>query len=137
MLKCGLNENGICLLLNTQMTENCRCPYYRTNVEHCDICGQVILEGGVFDNGKIYCNDCGHQLGHCTTCRHIKICVFETDPSPVPKFINQAVKRGNVMSSFTVPNPSRAEITCKKGCRCWSEDFGCLRGVNNCDKWEN
>lgn len=137
MLKCGLNENGKCLLLKTDMAENCHCPYYKTHFDSCEICGNIILEGGVFDNGKLYCNNCGHELGYCSTCRHVQICTFETDPSPVPKTINQSVRQGNIMSSFTAKNPSRIEITCKKGCGCWSDDFGCLREINSCDKWEN
>ena len=78
MQKCGLNENGKCLLLKVDMAENCHCPYYMTYVEHCDICGKVILEGGVFYNDKLYCADCGHKLGYCTTCRHLPNCAFAT-----------------------------------------------------------
>ena len=43
MLKCGLNENGKCLLLKIDMVENCHCPYYRTHFDRCEICGNIIL----------------------------------------------------------------------------------------------
>lgn len=136
MQKCGLNENGKCLLLKVDMAENCHCPYYMIYVEHCDICGKVILEGGVFYNDKLYCADCGHKLGYCTTCRHLPNCAFETDPSPVPKVIQQTVRQGNVMASMPVKNPNRTEITCKKGCCCWDDENGCLREFNTCVKWK-
>lgn len=136
MLKCAFGSDGVCKLLNKPVVDKCHCPYYTTNEINCDLCGQPILSGGIYDNGKIYCAKCGPQLGHCATCRHRTICTFETDPSPVPKMIQQTVRQGNMMSSFPVKNPNRIEITCKKGCGCWNEEFGCLREFMACDKWE-
>ncbi len=138
MLSCAFGSDGKCKLLNKPVDKKCRCPYYTTQEIDCDFCGKPILSGGVYENGRIYCDKCGHKLGYCTTCRHASICSFESDPSPVLKTIQQSVKRGNMMASMSVKNPSRIEITCKKGCSCWNDEFGCLREISrSCDAWEN
>lgn len=135
MPRCVFGNDGNCKLLNKPVDKNCRCPYFSTQELSCDLCGKLILSGGVYENGKIFCDDCGHQLGNCVTCRQRSICTFETDPSPVPKVIQQTVRNGNMTSSFAVRNPNRVEITCKKGCVCWDEENGCLREFNSCGKW--
>lgn len=136
MLKCAFDNDGICKLLNKPTVQKCQCPYYATQEIDCDFCGRPILSGGVYENGKVFCNDCGHQLGNCVTCRQRVICTFETDPSPVPKVIQQTVRNGNMTSSFAVKNPNRIEITCKKDCGCWDEENGCLREFNACNSWK-
>ena len=138
MRKCTFDNGGKCQLLNTDAIENCRCPYYRVELQLCDYCGQPILKGGVYENGKLYCDKCGHNLGTCQTCVSAQTCTFETDPSPVPKVIQQTVMKGNMRASMPVKNPSRIDITCKKGCACWNEEFGCLREVSgSCTAWQN
>lgn len=136
MPRCVFGNDGNCKLLNKPVDKNCHCPYFATQELSCDFCGKLILSGGVYENGKIFCDDCGHQLGNCVTCRQHSICTFETDPSPVPKVIQQTVRKGNMTSSFPVKNPNRVEITCKKGCACWDEQNGCLREFYSCGKWE-
>lgn len=137
MRKCGFDNGGKCQLLNVETTNNCHCPYYRTEIQLCDFCGKPILSGGVFENGKLFCDECGRLLGTCHTCRVGKECAFETDPSPVPKVIQQTVNQGNIRASMPVKNPSRIAITCKNGCACYDEENGCLREISNCcGKWE-
>ena len=136
MKKCTFDNGGKCQLLNTDTKDNCHCPYYTIELQLCDFCGQPILRGGIFDNGKLYCQKCGEHLGKCPTCRHGENCFFETDPSPVPKVIQQTVMKGNMRASIPVKNPSRIAITCKNGCTCYNEENGCLREFNACVGWE-
>ena len=69
MPRCIFGNDGNCKLLNKPIDKNCHCPYFATQEISCDFCGKLILSGGVYENGKIFCDDCGHQLGNCVTCR--------------------------------------------------------------------
>ena len=137
-MKCAFNQNNICQRLNMATDENCKCPLYMRSYDTCACCDQPILDGGVFDNvtKRLFCSKCGQQLGMCVTCKRRNECKFETDPNTVPKMIHQTVRQGNIMSSFPVKNPNRIAITCKTGCECWSEEFGCLREFSSCESWE-
>lgn len=135
-MACVFNQNRICQRLNLPTEKKCRCPLYKTSYEVCAVCGQPILEGGVMEEDKVFCNNCGHQLGKCATCVNSAQCAFETDPSPVPKVIQRTVRQGNMASTFPARNPSRVEITCKKGCCCFDEEKGCMREFSFCDRWK-
>ena len=137
MFKCGFDNEGICKVLNVKTIKNCHCPFYKETIDTCALCGKPIVEAGIIDGGELYCVKCGMLLGTCDTCRHMPVCTFVTDPSPVPKVIQQSVKQGNMIASMPVKNPNRIEITCKKGCECWNDEYGCMREVlRYCDAWE-
>ena len=134
---CVFNQNGVCARLNMPTEKNCKCPLYMSSYDTCAFCGQPILDGGVYDTvtNELFCKKCGHQLGTCATCLTARECRFETDPSPVPKVVQQTVRRGNMTSSFPVKNPSRIEITCQNGCPCFDAEKGCLREFSTCGNW--
>ena len=135
--KCVFN-NGNCARLNMPAPEDCYCPMYLSSYETCDLCGQPILDGVVWDteNHLTLCKQCAHQFGMCSTCETAQTCLFETDPSSVPKIVQQTVRQGNMVSTFPVKNPNRIEITCKNGCRCFDPEKGCLREFSTCANWK-
>lgn len=137
-MKCIFDQNGTCARLNMPVVKNCKCPMYATSYEVCGFCGQPIFQGGIIDSvsGMLFCDKCGHQLNKCPTCETAQTCAFETDPSPVPKMVQQTVRQGNMISSFPVKNPKRAEITCKNGCKCFDTEKGCLREFSTCANWK-
>ena len=136
-MKCIFNQNGNCARLNMPTEKDCKCPLYKSSYDNCACCGQPILQGGIFDidSQMLFCNNCGHQLSQCQTCVTVTTCLFETDPSPVPKVVQQTVRQGNMTSSFPVKNPNRIAITCQKGCRCFDPEKGCLREFSTCGNW--
>ena len=136
-MNCIFNQNGNCARLNMPTEKDCKCPLYMSHYEVCAFCGQPILEGGVYDtvSNLLFCNNCGHKLNTCATCMTARDCLFETDPSPVPKMVQQTVRQGNMVSTVPVKNPNRIEITCKKGCRCFDDEKGCLREFSTCQNW--
>ena len=126
-MNCIFNQNGNCARLNMPTEKGCKCPLYMSHYDVCAFCGQPILEPGVIDSesGLLFCKNCGHKLGTCATCL----------TSPVPKMVQQTVRQGNMVSSFPAKNPNRIEITCKKGCRCFDDEKGCLREFSTCQNW--
>jgi hypothetical protein len=91
----------------------------------------VLLEGSDLvydtDTGKVFCQCCASFLHVCHTCRNVQLCSFETNPSPIPKQVQQTRRMGNSVMSQFVRNPERVKITCQNGCPCWTEEYGCSR----------
>lgn len=137
MLKCYFNQNGICQRLNLQTFDECRCPLYRSYApETCAICGKPILGHTIWFNNSGLCEDCGKLIGACPTCTERSHCAFETDPSPVPKAVQQTVRNGNMFSSFSVRNPARVAKTCvDQKCECYTAENGCRRDLGGCPNW--
>lgn len=138
MLKCIFNQNDMCQRLNLKTFDDCRCPLYRSSMpDNCAICGNPILGPTIWFEGNGLCENCGHQIGTCQTCWERSYCVFETDPSPVPKMVQQTVRNGNMVSSFPVKNPARIAITCQsQKCPCYAPENRCLRDLGSCDGWK-
>lgn len=110
--------------------------------ENCPICGKPIYNtNAIVDvlptGGFRYLHlSCAQALNTCLTCKHGDICEFQTNPDPMPKMVNKTIRQGNMMMQTTVANPSRIEKYCFN-CRCFSQEFGCLKQNKCCDgKWE-
>ena len=139
--QCALMQHngGICPVFKTeQPQDNPGCPYHTFELNLCPICGNhMSKEHQLIDmtNNQhlvIYCRNCRQYVDHCPTCTNNGECKFETDPSPLPKTIQKEIRQGNMIQIMTVNNPSRIEMTCKKGCPCFDTNFGCLRQNNYC-----
>ena len=69
-------------------------------------------------------------------CKEAHICDFETNSSSLPKQVQQTSRQGNMVMQTVVKNPERIRITCEKGCKCWSDEFGCLKQNGICSNYE-
>lgn len=138
-MKCYFNQHDMCMRMNLPTIENCRCPLYRSDEpETCAICGQPIEKGIIWFGSNPLCQNCGHLIGACQTCARRNTCVFETDPSPVPKIVQKTIKNGNMVSSFPVKNPERVVATCvNQNCACYRREDGCCRDLGSCSAWKD
>lgn len=143
--QCALMQQngGACPLFNQAMpADEPGCPAFASELFTCELCGQQyptrnrIIDVSDEENLHFFCTSCRQHCNHCPTCANAKNCSFETDPSSLPKTIQQQIRQGNMVQIMTVKNPSRVEITCKKGCPCFSEEFGCLRQNNSCGNYK-
>lgn len=90
------------------------------------------------DCGETYyyiCAQCYSYRGTCVSCKDAQTCPFETADISLPKIIQQTYQQGPMTVSQTVKNPARIEETCKKLCKCWNPDFGCLKENYTCGDW--
>lgn len=62
-------------------------------------------------------------------------CEFETNPSTIPKVVQQRIQQGPMTSIVQVKNPTRVEMFCKN-CKCFDEEFGCLKENSCCGDWQ-
>jgi hypothetical protein len=46
------------------------------------------------------------------------------------------IRQGNMIAQQQVQNPERIRQTCQKGCKCWDEEFGCLKSNGCCGNWK-
>lgn len=144
--ECALAQHngGICPIFKEAFPSDAQaCPKFTTNVVNCALCGNLFRQidtlVDITHSGPLHsiCAQCHSQVNHCPTCKHNKEqCLFETDPSDIPKVIQQQIRQGNMIQIATVKNPSRIEITCKKGCPCYSEDFECGKQITQCGNWK-
>lgn len=112
---------------------------------NCETC-RTLLEGSnlVYDTNinKVFCRRCASLLRICHTCSNGQLCDFESNLSSLPKQVQQTQMVGNAVMSQVVKNPERVKITCRQGCPCWSDEYGCVKQqsveskfcLNN--KWE-
>ena len=107
------------------ISHNIACASFSSQRYECDICHRQIHHTEVIydsKSNKIICSDCGNRLSTCDNCHNGNICVFETDPSPLPKQIQKQIRQGNMFGQTIIKNPDRIAITCKKNCPCWDTE---------------
>ena len=135
-----LNE-GICPVFRTRPKDKDKsCPMFKFTVENCEVCGQPIIAKTVIDiteEGKFYylCEECSAKTGTCFTCKMREECEFETNPSTIPKVVQQRIQQGPMTSIVQVKNPTRVEMFCKN-CKCFDEEFGCLKENGCCGNYK-
>ena len=140
---CALRSpEGICALFKEPCDENCNCPRHINQASHspCCICGNIEPKPVLAqhnDEWKTYCRKCSLAIGLCATCSFQRFCDFQTNPSPIPPTIRKTIRQGNTIIQQDVINPERIAETCKKNCKCFSEEFGCMKqNYNFCDSWK-
>lgn len=136
---CGLLDpaQNVCRLYKVKMDPNEDfCGRHTKDVYTCEVCGAITLqpvydleEGG---SCHLLCMNCATQRNTCLFCKNNTECAFETDPSPLPKVIMKTIQQSNMVMQQQVLNPDRIEITCKKNCKCFDAENGCLRQNNSC-----
>lgn len=109
----------------------------------CDRCGldfesqRAIISPNKDGTYKILCPSCILLYGRCHTCTHKMTCSFEQSNSSHEPFIMQEIRHGNSIIRQRVKNPERVRETCQKDCKCFSEEFGCLRQITQtCGDYE-
>ena len=118
------------------ISHNVACASFSSQRYECDICHRQIHHTEVIydsKSNKIICSDCGNRLSTCDNCHNGNICVFETDPSPLPKQIQKQIRQGNMFGQTIIKNPERVRQTCEKGCPCWNtETESCNKQLRYC-----
>ena len=106
-------------------------------VVQCETCErptdqQILCPDG--DIWHILCPNCASQLNSCSFCKKVNTCLFETDPSPLPKMRQKQIRQGPMISVTTEKNPERIRQTCEKGCDCFDPNFDCMRQFHYCER---
>lgn len=118
------------------ISHNVACASFSSQRYECNICHRQIHHTEVIydsKSNKIVCSDCCNRLSTCDNCHNGPICLFETDPSPLPKQIQKQIRQGNMIGQTIIKNPDRTLITCKKGCPCWdAETESCNKQLRYC-----
>lgn len=84
----------------------------------------------------VMCQRCFSFTKTCALCVEGRSCLFETSDSPLPKQVQQTIRQGNAVIQTIVKNPERIRETCQKSCKCWSDDFGCLKQNGTCGQYK-
>ena len=118
------------------ISHNIACASFSSKRYECDICHRQIHHTEViYDSktNKIVCSDCCNHLSSCDNCNNGHICLFETDPSPLPKQVQKQIRQGNMIGQTIIKNPDRVRETCQKGCPCWdTETESCNKQLRYC-----
>lgn len=118
------------------ISHNIACASFSSQRYECDICHRQIHHTEVIydsKSNKIVCSDCCNRLSTCDNCHNGNICLFETDPSPLPKQIQKQIRQGNMIGQTIIKNPDRIRETCQKGCPCWNtETESCNKQLRYC-----
>ena len=123
-------DTGECPFLKIPVdTKNTACPRHvdEQKVATCELCGaRLTRSGGTYfvgeDRPHFTCNSCGDKTGTCATCIKTKECLFLSDPSPLPKVVQEQIRQGNVVQIMSIKNPSRVAITCVH-CDCYDKEY--------------
>lgn len=116
---------------NHAICDNFLCGEYYT----CKACHTPIFHKQMIidDQGNIYCDKCWAKLSTCANCEQNVNCAFNDSPD-TPKIIQKQEVVGNMRSVMNARNPDIVRNTCQNGCSCFSEENGCMRDFNCCDK---
>lgn len=140
--QCALRapESDVCMLFRCKIPGLDKgCPSGTMQVFKCENCGSILLSSGVVydltdpENGHILCSDCASKSNTCDMCRHNTGCSFMESSDPTPKLIQKQVAINGGYAVTQIMNPERIRNTCKKGCPCFSDEFGCSRQNNWCN----
>jgi hypothetical protein len=139
---CCLHKDNICLLTNTQKTDNDYCSNRQEHIFVCEKCNNPVIKDTyaiVNENTEhhIVCLNCISKLTTCYFCTKGQTCDFETNPSTLPKIVQKKIQQGPIVQIIQVKNPERIKITCQNGCPCWNtEDNACDKEINYCKNYE-
>ena len=106
----------------------------------CFNCGRPVPDEQaiVYTDPSVYviCHQCFSQTKTCAMCVERSTCEFETNPSPLPKQEQKTIRQGNMVMQTVVKGEERTRLFCQGGCKCWSEDFGCLKENGTCGNYK-
>lgn len=91
----------------------------------CKYCGRIdpkaIIERIDDNNTRVICRQCYTLFNTCAACQYSN-CAFENYHGPLPPYVMEVVRRGNMAAQRQVPNPEVVKITCMQGCKCYEGD---------------
>lgn len=100
----------------------------------CNYCGQYPAQV-INPEGTMACKRCAGLFNTCHLCLNSTKCEFETNPSPLPKQVQQTIRQGNVQMQTVIKNPERIQLCCT-GCPCWNAvDACCNREYETCGSY--
>ena len=119
-------KGGMCPIFNANMEEENGCPYFTTEINSCDICGNLILKNACFqeDNGvfHVMCYDCTTAVP-CKSCQRMSECRLQKDETcPEPLYVMVQYRQGPAIIQTQKLNPKRVEATCAQGCPCFRQE---------------
>ena len=106
---------------------------------NCNYCGRenpcFIITVFNDDTPTAMCPNCAQYIGTCSLCPNGVKCEFETNPSPLPKQVQQTIRQGNMVAQTIVRNPERVKAFCTD-CQCYNIDLSaCSRQFGTCGKY--
>lgn len=133
---CSLAPQGVCQLYNQKINPKTDfCSHHTTELHKCVKCGLIVLSGGIFDEGKLFCDKCFSECGTCATCINQSSCEFKTNPSTIPLYIPKQVRNGNMTMQTQIPNPERIKTFCTD-CKCYSDAECWKENGNTCGNYQ-
>lgn len=134
----GLNGGKCPIFQKSIKWDEPGCPMFAEELTTCETCGSPLLpvENAIYkadskDDYHLLCDKCIAALKTCVGCENAKSCAFENDPRP-DKYVMETIRQGNAILQKQQKNDKIVRDTCAKGCKCFSEEFGCLREINYC-----
>lgn len=112
------------------------CKNFCSHLTECGLCKKKFPSLNIIMDDYFVCDDCVNRLGTCFMCKMAHNCDFETNPSTLPKVVQQVIQQGNMQIATQVRNPEREKITCAAGCKCYNETYGCSRDEGVCINYE-
>ena len=106
----------------------------------CDYCGRENIHAPIvvpieYSDPKLMCDQCFPYCNTCGLCNQVQYCEFETNPSPIPKQVQQTIRQGNMVAQTVVRNPERIQAFCVP-CQCWNtENQCCGREFGTCGNY--
>ena len=91
----------------------------------CKYCGRIdpqpIIEKINDTKVRVICRQCYQLFNSCAACQYSN-CALETYQGPLPIYVMEVVRHGNMAAQRQVPNPEVVKITCMQGCKCYEGD---------------
>ena len=91
----------------------------------CRYCGtqhpNAIIEYISETETRVICPNCYSLFNTCAACQNCH-CAFNDYQGPLPPYVMQTIRHGNMVAQQQVPNPEVVKITCMAGCDCYDTD---------------
>lgn len=124
-----LNKQACQHIISPEMI--CQCDICKTNIP---MNAAIVMTNK--EQSLLLCAKCSKNINTCATCECENLCDFQTNPINIPLQTQQQINKNGMYMVVTVPNPARIAETCKKNCKCWSEDLGCMKQYNYCYQYK-
>ena len=91
----------------------------------CKYCGtahpNAIVEIVGEDKVRTICPNCYSLFNTCAACKNCN-CALEAYQGPLPLYVMQTIRHGNMVAQQQVQNPEVVKVTCMAGCKCFGEE---------------
>lgn len=91
----------------------------------CKYCGtshpQAIVEYISEAETRVMCPRCYSLFNSCASCQYGN-CALESYQGPLPIWVMETVRQGNMVAQRQIPNPEVVKLTCMVGCKCYEGD---------------